>query len=214
MRYLVLTILCPILFVLFTSCKSSSVTNPSNDDNILEFVDSEACDYWIAFLPVNESKGLYRVALDCENGEDPEFVLMFNGTQVDTAGNDYATVSANPGQTYDGVLYVDEVEYPFTIKIAQSLINVVCDYHPTTPHLSWELPSSNMHQFVEGWFTTDNGEDFIDVFLPANKRNYTFANRPYTTVSLATLNSYNSSDNKFGVYSWSFKQFDIDQDVQ
>jgi hypothetical protein len=196
--------------VLLASCNETDSTEPQIDDNILTLVDPEACDYWIDFRPMDEAKGQYRVTWDCELGEVHTYAVTFNGQELSITSGHFATVSAIPGETYSGVLHVDEVDYPFTIKIAQNLSSATCDNSTSTPHLAWALPSSNMHQFVEAHFTPEEDEDYFGVFLPANKREYTLPEHQYEYITLATLNSYNSTDKKFGAYSWSYRQFSFD----
>ena len=210
MRILLVSTTILILLVLLSSCKSSDSTEPIVEDNIVDFIDPEACDYWISFYP-DEAKGQYSVVWDCETGGTHDYALTFNGEQVDLTQVQHPMVSATPGATYNGILYVDEASHPFTIKIAHNISSATCESAPSTPHLSWTLPSSNMHQFVEAWYTTEDGEDFVDISLPANKREYTLTTRAYTSVQISTLNSYSSSDKKFGAYSWSHKEFSFDK---
>ncbi len=196
--------------VMVASCNQTDSTEPVVDDNILTFIDPEACDYWVAFYPMPDAKGQYRVVWDCEIGEAHTYALTFDGQEISVTSEHIALVSATPGETYSGTLHVDEVDYSFSIKIAQNISSANCDYSTATPHLTWALPSSNMHQFVEAWFTTDDGEDCVDIMLPANKREFTLPERQYTKLIIATLNSHNSTDNKFGAYSWSYQEFSFD----
>lgn len=212
MRTKLLLVLATALLLSMFSCKSTDTTEPIvEDDQIITLIDPEACNNWLEFFPVEEVRGQYWVQWDNEIGQNPVVSVTFNGSEVElTSGNSeyYGTVSASPGQTYSGVFTADGVDYPYTIKMAYNLTNVTCDNNTTTPHLSWQLPASNMHLFMEGWWDTEDGdEDYIDTFLPANKRDYVFPSHPYKDVTVATLNSFNSHNNQFGVYSWSYKKF-------
>lgn len=210
MRLWLLCFIAIMLLLSLFSCKSTSTTDPTTDDHIATLIDPESCINWLAFIPLEEFRGQYKVVWDNETQHNPVVSLTFDGAPVDL-NNGTGIVSASPGQTYSGVFTADGVEYPYTIKMAYRLSNVSWNNNTTTPRISWQLPESNTHLFTEGWWVNDAGDDVhITVFLPANKREYTFPSHQYKNVIVATLNSFNSHNNTFGVYSWSFKAFSFD----
>ncbi len=211
MRPLVLLVTVLALVLFLSSCNSTGLTDPFVEENIVDYVPPSDCDYRISFVPYDETKGLYKLLRSFDDQDNHFYSLTFNGRYVDISCGVINIVYATPGVTYRGVFTIDGVSHPYTIKLAHNIRRENCDNGSSTPRLTWSLPASNKHQFVDARFTTGDGEDDINIPIAANRREYTFSSRAYISVTIGTLNSFYDSGCKLGVYSWSYKDFYFDK---
>jgi len=194
--------------MIIMGCTESKPTEPDDDETIVHFIDPNTCGYYISIYSSNE-ENLYRVELHDISGSHGVHSLTLDGSDIIFNEWSVAYVRLLPGLEYSGLFVYNEVEYPFTITIANELENVSWDGDYNTPSLNWQLDSPNMHQYVEGWYSASGGDSCFSQAIVATKTEYTFEDRPYIDVSIVTLNSFNSHNNSFGVYSWSGKYFDL-----
>jgi hypothetical protein len=209
MRSLSFIALSLVMVLSLFSCKSASPTDPITYN---DYVNPETCDYWVSFSPSEEFPGQYRAICNSKYWNYHPYTLLFNGSQAFLGDGHSGLVSATPGKTYSGVLMVGETPYPFTIQIANNFSNVSCDNNAETPHLTWSVPASSMHQHIGGTWNTEDGEGSMRLLLPSNMRDFTFPYSPYTSVGIFITNSFYSSSNNFGVYSSNSEsiQFDLE----
>ncbi|MDD2331067.1 MAG: hypothetical protein PHI68_00285 [Candidatus Cloacimonetes bacterium] len=207
MKNIVVTLLVLLMVLTLASCKHKSPTKPESDEPIVELVDPWSCDYWLSFESIPGEKELYWVVWYNGTGNQITYSLTLNGEIVWFNENQIAVVSATQGQVCEGIFTVNGEEYPFSIKIAHDLTDLTWNGYYHTPKISWQLPASNMHLYILARYDTNEGSMDFYQELPPNRRDFTFEEGHWRSITVGTMNSFISRNYRFGVYSWSYGGF-------
>lgn len=209
-RQLLTLLIVVFLFMGLVGCKSKSTTEPETDP-FVSFVDPDDCHYILLIIKIPGTRNQHLIRIDNEEEDFFTASLSINGSPItlsnvgDEDHDEYTCyMDLTPGQKYNGSLTVDGTTYNFSIRVTYPIENLSVSGNQTTPTITWALDHSNMHQFVDGsWQSNDDGYYFSAI--DSDARMFTFPNNPYETIRLYNINLSTYNNNELGVYSYSIE---------